>query len=390
MPVPQLRPIVSSMSLITSLIETLGDARGSDPAGALLSVLIAHRGEEFSVADAGRAGGVSKATAARTVDRLVECELVTERRLPRERMISINTDSPVYPAVAELLWVARGVHRSAWPVHAESYVREDSPYYIGDLRVQQLVPAELQTRNPLEMMNLPGEVYDGPELIAARALVSRLVAGGGVRYWNGLQQTYARWGDERDRDLIHLTLHLGWGAQQAINVLRADTNARAAATRAASGRKTWAHAVYAVDAEAHMCLRLSEFLAEAVNRARRLKKAQREVAESVTWLQRIQEGQEPRKPLATMVTNKVTEHEAELEEAKLAMDGYYRHGGTPRMDSVDCAGERLMVVQLRAAAAKMSTLAHEMAAHPSFLQWQRDNPHVHDQRPLLPVVSPEL
>lgn len=201
---------------------------------------------------------------------------------------------------------------------------------------------------------LPGEVYDGPDVVRVRALVTRLRrASALIPIEPTLQETYARWHDERDRDLLHLTLHLGQGVGQAARALEAQSTP-CEGSRGCVGRVGWAHAVYAVNAEAVMCLRVSTFLARAVDRARRYKRLQILVAEAQEGVRRAGERDES---FQAKKTRDLGQREAELAEAAEALDGYYRHGGTPPIDSVDTAGERIIAMQCRRAAREMAARA---------------------------------
>jgi DNA-binding transcriptional ArsR family regulator len=361
--------------------------------GSVLAVLVEAGGRETSLADLARATGMSAPTVMREADRLANAGLVRESREGRERRIAIDKTSPYYGPIEQLIFIVYGTRPRLQPEGYESgwlnTLIQDT-YVVENLELRSLIPEPL--RAGWRVPELPDEQYDGPELPAARAWILRLQPfaqrAGRIEQW--LQRTYHRWNDERDRDLIHLTLNhqpLAAGTQQAITVLTRAVAARVSssdhpAPDIAVGRLAWAHAVYCLHAEAQICERVANYFDE-VNT---LVAPRRGHLQSITTLRGLlqrnaEDTDGDQGGFVRRTEDEIRQHEAAIDEIEKALVGKYRIGGTPPVEAVGNAGERLLAVEARLLADEAAQLATEMAAHESFVAWVNENPTIVEQHP---------
>ncbi len=372
------------MSLTAALADLI--SAGQDNGTRLLATAYEQEGTNMSLAELARWAGVPKASGARWAERMLEDGfLLEEARTGRERLVRLNPDHPLYEVVADLVWVQQGVSGARDPYRLRPGVHPAPALSIHDHRVQQLVPVELQTRG-LTADLVRRDAFDGPDLARARTHVLRLERMlGRVWFEPTLQSTYGRWHDERDRDLIHLTLHLGQGTSQAARALRAMCTAREAAHDRV-GRTTWAHATFAVNADAVLCRTTAERLFEAVDVGRRLSAAAQELDAVQRRVSRPSVLDETGLPgLAERDHAVLTAAQEELESATAAVQPgrHYLHGGTPPMTSIGQAGERLLAVQVQALSVELCGVVRDMSAEPSFQAWLEAHPEAASGHPLL-------
>lgn len=362
-----------------SLLSALTGER-SVPSVGLLSALVASRPQQLSIAEAARRGGVSKATATRAVDHLVESGLVVEHETARERRLSINVNSPLYPQAADLVWVERGI-QAPRSVFGDAR-REEPPFAIHDLDVRALVPPELQ--HPREY-TLEGEEHDGPELVRARARMLDLerLAGEHANLDRLLEQSWNRWRAERDRDLMHLIVHLGQGAAQAARALRASATTSAARKHGHIGRLAWVHATYAVAAEARLCAGAQDHLSQTLTRAQEFHDAE---AAAFNATARVEHARSHSQPAETLKDLEQTRDRLvdQREQARLVYGKDYGYGGASRPESVGTAGERLLIAHVQRLGERAAVLAEDMIAENAFARWRQDHPDVAARWPLPP------
>jgi DNA-binding transcriptional ArsR family regulator len=76
--------------------------------GEIVSWIVLHPDDEYSLVDIAAAVETSPATVMREVDRLAAAGLVRERRMGNTRLVRANTDTPVYRPLADLMTVTFG------------------------------------------------------------------------------------------------------------------------------------------------------------------------------------------------------------------------------------------------------------------------------------------
>ncbi len=357
---------------VTDLLGGLVPGAGRGASRLLAALINSHPDRELSLADLARATGTSGATTMREVDRLLAAGLLLEQRTGRERQLTINASSPFFGPLADLLFIAHGAEPREWGLPAEHMILARRPLFDIPAEVSRHVPPDLLPRH-WDQRTLPREILDGPTLPAARSVVLQLrsLSARSSSAENRLQATYARWHDERDRDLIHLTLHAGIAARYAEALLAEQTRYRAENNvpdqEPRVGRLTWARAVYSVQAEARTCHGITRHLEGVVERASAYHRAKR-------GLEQVQE-------MATEGDASVWQEEADDFQQKMlaaskALEGTYRYGGIPSIDSVGCAGERLLAVEFQQLTTEAGRLAAEMAKDPGFLAWAEEHPEV--------------
>lgn len=368
-------------------------------AGAsLLAAMFRFEDDGRSVTELAQASGVPKATASRTAVRLAEAGLIEDRGSGRERQLVLNRSSPHLAQISELLWLTHGVKL---PPEASAR-RRTSPFerarwtpFAVDGDIARLMPQMLRSEPYSATRELPEESYDGPDVSTARACVLRLqrLRSRIVRFEPWLQTAYYKWSVERDRDLIHLTLHQDAAAAQAQNSLM--FSAGDGAREGHVGRLAWAHAIYCLDAEAAWLFGLGRTLEQVSTTSATMQKLRREIElihERLEAVATREDGSENgsrddrarrgvQRDLAAL-QEELMARRAELVAVQEALDGFYRHGGTPGVQEVGTAGERLLSVQASAAARTYAEQVRSMATHASFQTWREQHPQVAQQFPL--------
>lgn len=76
--------------------------------GDIITWIVLHPDQKFSLADIARSVGVSAPTVMREVDRLAEAGLVREERRGNQRLVGPITDNPVFAPLAALMAVTFG------------------------------------------------------------------------------------------------------------------------------------------------------------------------------------------------------------------------------------------------------------------------------------------
>ncbi|PRY04922.1 winged helix-turn-helix domain-containing protein [Kineococcus rhizosphaerae] len=394
-------------------------------AGASLLAAICRFGDDGrSISELAQASAVPKATASRTAARLVEAGLIEDRGSGRERQLVLNRASPHLGEISALLWLTHGVNlppEPGTPTHLSGFEQARWTPFAVDGDVARSVPAMLRSEPYSGARELPGESYDGPNVSTARAEVLRLrrLRSRIVRFEPWLQTTYYKGSRERDRDLIHLTIGQDVAAAQAQNSL--TFSAGDGAREGYIGRLAWAHAIYCLDAEVVWLLRVGQLLEQVSNASTVMHKHRhqvellRERVEAVTaHAERAGShgdgsvsddsgaGEESAGPDAAdeagarardrdariaqrnlaALQQELAARRADLAAAQDALDGFYRHGGTPGVHEVGTAGEGLISVQALATARTYAEQVRQMAAQPSFVAWREQHPEVADQFPL--------
>lgn len=346
--------------------------------GAVLAALVrdSPRGTT-SIAHLAEEAGLSEAKALRDVNRLAEGGLVVTEQSGRYRHVVLNTHSPYYSTLLELLYLAYGARPQG------DLVREWMPGSQFDPQIPfalvGLIPDELHPdrRGPHITEPLFAEdSNDGPDLVQVRSWERALheLARHAGQIVGALRDAYGTWRRERDRDLVHQMLQVGTGAAYAAGVLAYMTSRCRVGSRPIVGRHEWQLAVAATRAEATYCRERTESLEQAVQlageRTRKLARI-RELEQLITNQNHLaadhRDAGEP--DSADAVDRATDQRHAELDEHHTAvasleeeMRGTYRTGGIGvTIDDVDTAGERLII-------ARLHELAETATAHADAMQ----------------------
>ena len=307
---------------------------------------------EHSLTDLARTLGISAMTATREADRLAAVGLLRDHKSGRERLVAIDPSSPFYKPVADLMYVARGVR----PRPQRLTANRAAAYQVRNFAVLDLIPAHLRAPQ-LAGPAAPNASDAGPALTQVRATVLKLwmFTGRACETQGWLQASYRVWHDERDRDLVHLTLNAGAGFGQAADVLSATVDHRRDLPPSHPiDVPTWEHACHAVRAEAAICGNIADHLEDVITHAETLHRARLLIAEK-EQLVAANEG-----VVADAFQSELDRCQAEAATAESALQGKYRYGGLSTLQSVGTAGERLIAVEFRHVAEQATQLAAEM------------------------------
>ncbi len=174
---------------------------------------------------------------------------------------------------------------------------------------------------------------------------------------------------------IHLTLHAGIAARYAEALLAEQTRYRAESNMPDQeprvGRLTWARAVYSVQAEARTCGRITRHLEAVVERASSYHRAKLGLEQAQEMAQEMGTTGD-----ASVWLEAANDFQQKMLAAHDALRGGYGYGGTPVIDSVGCAGERLLAVEFQQLTTGAERLAAEMAKDPGFLAWAEEHPDI--------------
>lgn len=343
---------------------------GDSKAGRLVTALVEWSGRPQALTYLAHSVNLPIATASREADRLVELGLVQQQRTGRERLLRLDENSGYADLVRELVFLALGVRAHPDPDRAENASGYRAPFEVSHV-LKEFIPPSLRSEHYAIEFEPAGNVLDGPPLVHARTRVQQLRALT-VRLAtleSRLQDSYSRWRDQRDRDLIHLVGTLGAGAGQAAHVLEAFSGPRTAQDPAVLGRAVWTHAVYALDAEVRIDRGTAATLARAMSRGDAARRAVRRHREERERLERLRE----RDPaLQTALLEREVEQSLERRDAATAELAEEPTFGD-RME-IGTAGERVLAVEIDQLAGQAQQLLVSMAAHPCFGAWQREHP----------------
>lgn len=206
------------------------------------------------------------------------------------------------------------------------------------------------------------------------------------------QEPYALWHEERDRHLIHQTMHLGAGVHAAISALtthedESDEDAEIHAVR-------WVHAAYALAAEAAYIEELLAELAHGADLLALLTKIDAQIHEARGDLKRVKADEalaaRGRDAFLASCRDRLTRAEARREVvAEVIHNAHGRRG-------LGFSSARMPYGILEKYHHVIAPLAHEAFDHPSFRRWiaaYRDAAAHGEQEPVdfddFPIPSPE-
>ena len=340
-------------------VTSLGSA-----ASALLAALFAHPAPAASVSELAAASKVATATAARTVDRLVAAGLVTDERSGRERLLRFNPDHLCARAVQDLLWISHGaLHHQPTDRPPPGRGTRWGALEVKDWEVKDLIPPCLQARSwsARPPVSIEPDVV-GPPAGQVRALVAELRALRlPVRNLWWLQEAYLRWRIGHDNDALHSVLHQGAGLDQAIAVLVEAAGSTPASTTIAAS--VWAHAIYAINAEATIAAGVAERATILIEDAEQQQIAAQHLREAtVEVLMRERHRSRRGEAAPNLQPPSWPAPESTSPPVRRARD------------DPGAAFERVLLVQCEATIETMTARAAEMSAHPSFAAWLQANP----------------
>lgn len=254
------------------------------------------------------------------------------------------------------------------------------PFAVNDAHVKRVMPESLITFNT----RLSPDPKVGPTRAETAESIAqlRLLAEAAGAPQRRLQAAYNNYREERDRDLIHTVLHCGSGADQAVTALTAALAGpldplplfRRRTPPARIGQRAWAHAVYAVAAEALICQAAADWCRLGAQRARAYRIATHARVSAARQLHTRH-----RRAMVAIDDQGVTAQIAQLRQAEANVDralsdlrGAIYGGGSPQPADVGRAGERTLTEELQGLSARAWALRQRMAQHSSFHAWQAE------------------
>lgn len=364
-------------------IYTFADAlpvRGSE--AQLITAAIAAEWPK-SLTQLARDAGISKFAASRAADPLTQSGLL----LSTADGYSFNEDHPLAPVLLGLAWTFSGVRRPAptfgWDTNGGDLVVDH--YHFGRWLPEPLHLIDGQT---------DALVGPGPDLRTVRETAA----------WMGEflprlrsheatgQEVYRRWSNERLRDLIHQTLHMGGALHPALISLRQAAGREAQGAHAPQEAHihglTWVQATYLASAELRGLLRVISLLNTAIRVGREI---HRQRGEALFLLEQTN---------AIGTDSEFTDRRLQdsLAAAALAQElweddsygSYRRIGGTPQVEDVGTAGDQIFAVALHRDATDLAARVKQMAEHPSVKQWATEHPEHARRTPLIREVPENL
>lgn len=349
---------------------SMGSALPLSPAaGALLAAAI-NAPHPQSLAELGRASGLSRMAASRAASPLLEVGLLQQTP---ERAYIYNDAHPdsvvveglawrysgaVRPALIDGLWLGR--ERPWWP-------REDRYHY------EAIIPDDVDQL-------APDDLPAGPDLVTARDAVSRMRSrADDLRQPEAaMQQVFALWRTERARDWVHQCLHFGTASHVAITVLTtaAGMSAQGSADprQACVSGRDWARAAVALSCEARDVNRVRGILIQATSEGGRIhasREAARRRLEAVNASKAATEDMDD----GGYVDRARAAATAGLDDAKRDWEagaGKWYHLGGVGVKERDVAtlGDQILAVQLDRLLADLAGQVAQMAAHPCLASWE--------------------
>lgn len=364
--------------IVTIMSDLIGGR--SEMTGRVLHELIT-AGLAPSVADLARIVGSPESSVLRTVDQLAALGLVGERRSGRQRLLHAEKDSPFYRPLREVLFLLYGTVEhdplsARFPDQLPPLAGRSLPYEFSE--VASLIPEDL---HPTIASGDPGDLdaHDGLTAVEARAQAMRLARL--IAPYNQLhdllQSAYYTWHNERDRDLVHRTIHTGHGLRRAHALLTtaADFAQYSGSEPLRVGRATWTAAVFCLAAEQYAVRAyLVDWCADGVDLVRKLQRERTLLEDDVEDLKQtdaLLAAEQGR------VSHRRGERESSIAERREAivdieheLRDYYRVGGMSSMSDVGTAGERLIAKRFEVVLASVTEEIERMSAHISYGPWQ--------------------
>ncbi len=382
---------VFGMSKTYSALERLFPLTGKP--GLMLAQYVRFGAHGIDIAGAGRIAGLSYATANRATAVLVESGLVVACDGGGYRF---NIDAPHGGIVLDAVQAATGYEYRQEP---RSWM--DTPGWDGGVASLEVRDTVLARRMPEPLLKRGNAasgcsvVTPGPTALEARTFsleIQHTVGASLMLLVDTLQEPYALWHEERDRDLIHQTMHLGAGVHAAISSL--TTHADESDADAENHAVRWVHAAYALAAEAAYIQELLTELAHGADLIALRTKIDAQIHEARRDLKRVEADEalaaRGRDAFLASYRDRLTRAEARREVvAEVIRNAHGRR-------ALGFSGARLLYGTLEQYHHVIAPLAHEAFDHPSVQPWiaaYRDAAARGEQEPVdfdnFPIPSPE-
>jgi hypothetical protein len=363
---------------------TFGDILPLSGAGApLLTASVAYV-HPTTLTELAKAAGISKFAASRAAQSLTESRLM----LTNGDGYAFNDDHPMAKTITELAWRFSGIRRAR-----ERDYRYDAGYdtshevNVEDFHYRRTVPESLQLgaeRDPRPIQAL------GPDLVSVRDTCNWLANQVSLlrQFENDGQEVYSHWSNERLRDLVHQTLHLGGALRAAWTTLSAacssEVQGDANPFEVAVTAHAWVRATYLVSAEARDLLRVIELLDTAIWVGSRVNTLRTDAVDglgTINYLARKSEA--------------IDSHlDAALKDQRAASElwidpshgPWHNFGGSPRPQDVGTAGDQIMAVRLLRAVKTVAAQVEQMAREQCVSEWVASNPAEATELPLVTSV----
>lgn len=255
--------------------------------GLMLAQYVRHGGTGIDITTAGHHAGLSYATANRATAVLVDSGLVIANA---NGGYQFNLNAPHARIALDAVRVA-----TSYEYRDEPRSWMETPGWEGSVGSLEVRDTVLQRHMPEPLIKRGNAVAGaavvvrGPTALEARAFslrIQRTVGSSLMLLVDTLQEPYALWHIEGDRDLIHQTLHIGAGVHAAINALTTHDNERDASARIEGVR--WVHAAFALYAETTYIRELMGHLAHLADLLQLRDKIATQVSRAARDLERVQ------------------------------------------------------------------------------------------------------
>lgn len=334
--------------------------------GLMLAQYVRHGSTGMDITNAGRHAGLSYATANRATAVLVESGLVVDNGFGGYQF---NLAAPHARIALDAVRVATGYEYRDEPRRWWETPGWDGG--VGSLEVRDTV---LQRRMPEPLLKRgravagASVVVPGPSALEARTFslhIQDVIGSSLMLLVDTLQEPYALWHVQRDRGLIHQTMHLGAGVHAAISALTTHDDERDAGAEVHAVR--WVHAAYALVAEAAYTQELIAELAHLAELSALSDDTARRVRDATGDLERVKRDDfltgASRERIVTGYSDTLACEEARralVDQVLRKAHGQGQHG---------YSGARLLFGTLEQYHRIISPLAREAIDHPSVRVW---------------------
>lgn len=328
----------------------------------------------------GAAAGVSRFAASRALATLQEDDLVQEAF---DRSYAFNPDHPLADVAQKTLWQLYGCKR---PDHRRQLSASQQMFH----RYENLTPDWVMNDG---FTSPPVPVPHGPSMLTVRATLDRLAqfVPELFRLENIGQDVFGAWHNERFRDLIHLTLHLGTAAYAATAVLEQHSSMKyqgnASPLEVGIHPDQWGRAIYLLNAEAHMLRNLTTLFEESVTRGQQIAAARRGALGTLARAAKSEIMPTASTRFPAGGAHQDLRDERELAEQLDALkrlvaanqafdrarqDGLHHRGGMPGIEEFGRGGDMMIAVSVRRLLEWLLAIIDEMKAELCWATWSAE------------------
>ncbi|MDZ5146334.1 hypothetical protein [Microbacterium testaceum] len=334
--------------------------------GILLAEYVRAGPQGIDITGAGRRAGLSYATANRATAVLVDSGLVAATDWGA---YVFNLEAPHSQLALDAVWTATG-HK----YRHEPSTWADTPAWDGGVANLDVRDTVLLRRMPAPLLRrgqtVAGAAVDvpGPSALEARSFaltIQRVVGSSLLLLVDTLQEPYALWHVERDRNLIHKTLHLGTGVYAATSALTTHDDENTADATVNAIR--WVHAAYALAGETRYVEELITELAHVADLMNLAEEIARQVEDARAYLERATNDD----ALIDAPSDRIlAEYRGRLERAEARQDlvEHVLRAAHGRGD-LGYSSARLLFGTLDHYHRIIARLAHHALQHPCVHQW---------------------